>query len=130
VGRGDQVGRVNTYGNFWPFTPGRHIIFDGKLFIPPFGTEQRRIPDVLGTHRLILGDGYLIHGTNDDSSIGGAVSHGCIRVHNKVIKRLARYIPLGTPLDVVRTKAKEKPVKPAKPKKRSKPKRAARPSRT
>src|SRR5690606_21032729 len=42
--RGDDVGRVNQFGNFWPFTPGREIIFDGTIYIPPFGTNQRRVP--------------------------------------------------------------------------------------
>ncbi|HSL72129.1 MAG TPA: L,D-transpeptidase, partial [Longimicrobiales bacterium] len=68
--RGDQVGRVNQYGNFWPFTAGTEIILEGRIFIPPIGTAQRRVPAVLGTHKLEIGDGYLIHGTNEDTSIG------------------------------------------------------------
>jgi hypothetical protein len=94
--RGENVGRVNPFGNFWPFTPGYEIIFDGKIFIPPFGTRQRQIPDVLGTHKLELGDGYLIHGTNDDDSIGGAVSHGCVRMYNDDVAALYEIVPVGT----------------------------------
>ena len=41
--RGNQVGRVNHLGNFWPFTPGMEIIFEGKIFIPPLHTRQRRV---------------------------------------------------------------------------------------
>jgi lipoprotein-anchoring transpeptidase ErfK/SrfK len=41
-----------------------------------------------------------IHGTNAPWLIGQAVSHGCIRVHNSVIRRLARLLPLGTPVRV------------------------------
>ncbi len=96
--RGDQVGRVNHLGNFWPFTPGMEIIFDGKIFIPPYGTVQRQIPDVLGTHKLEMGDGYLIHGTNEEDSIGEAVSHGCVRMYNADVERLYEIVPVGTPV--------------------------------
>jgi lipoprotein-anchoring transpeptidase ErfK/SrfK len=45
------------------------------------------------------GDGQVgIHGTNDPSSIGKAVSHGCIRVPNDVITRMNEILPLGTPV--------------------------------
>lgn len=47
------------------------------------------------------GDGQIgIHGTNDPSSIGQAVSHGCIRVPNEVITQLNELLPLGTPVVV------------------------------
>ena len=39
---------------------------------------------------------YGIHGTNDPSSIGHAVSHGCIRMYNNDVEELARTIPIGT----------------------------------
>ena len=48
------------------------------------------------------GDGQVgIHGTNDPSSIGRPVSHGCVRVANDVITRLATTIPIGTQVTVV-----------------------------
>jgi lipoprotein-anchoring transpeptidase ErfK/SrfK len=48
------------------------------------------------------GDGVIgIHGTNDPSSIGQDVSHGCIRVANDVITEIAGYLPLGTPVEIV-----------------------------
>jgi lipoprotein-anchoring transpeptidase ErfK/SrfK len=44
------------------------------------------------------GDGQIaIHGTNDPSTIGQSVSHGCVRVNNDVILKLAK-LPLGTPV--------------------------------
>ena len=43
---------------------------------------------------------YGIHGTNDPSSIGRAVSHGCIRMHNRDVLELARIVPLGTPVTI------------------------------
>ena len=47
------------------------------------------------------GDGQIgIHGTNQASSIGNAVSHGCVRVPNDVISQLAQLLPLGTPVTI------------------------------
>ncbi|RDY71857.1 L,D-transpeptidase family protein [Halobacillus sp. SY10] len=43
---------------------------------------------------------YGIHGTNNPSSIGKAVSKGCIRMFNKDVEELARTIPLGTPVTI------------------------------
>jgi lipoprotein-anchoring transpeptidase ErfK/SrfK len=48
------------------------------------------------------GDGVIgIHGTNDPSSIGQNVSHGCIRLANDVITEMVDYLPLGTPVEIV-----------------------------
>ncbi|MBI1202302.1 MAG: L,D-transpeptidase family protein [Rhodopseudomonas sp.] len=44
---------------------------------------------------------YAIHGTNDPSSIGRFVSHGCIRMFNADIMDLYRRAPLGTEVVVV-----------------------------
>lgn len=96
--RNMTVGRVNVYGNFWPFSPGTEIIFDEKIFIPPLGSPQRKIPEVLGTRKLEIGDGYLIHGTNEATSIGGAVSHGCVRMYNQDVEWLYQRVPVGTPV--------------------------------
>jgi lipoprotein-anchoring transpeptidase ErfK/SrfK len=47
------------------------------------------------------GDGQVgIHGTNDPSSIGQAVSHGCIRVPNEVAETLNQVLALGTPVTI------------------------------
>lgn len=96
--RDDQVGRVNQYGNFRPFRPGTEIVFEGFIFVPPFGTAQREVPDVLGTRRLILGDGYLIHGTPDEASIGQGASHGCVRMRNADVEILFALVDVGTPV--------------------------------
>ncbi|CAN5629810.1 hypothetical protein BH23GEM9_BH23GEM9_05380 [soil metagenome] len=97
---GDNVGRLNQFGNFWAFPPGMEIIFDGKVFVPPVGTEQRRVPDALGPYKLDTGDGYLLHGTNifNEDSIGEAVSHGCVRLTNEELEHLYRQTPVGTPV--------------------------------
>jgi hypothetical protein len=96
--RGDQVGRVNKFGNFWPFTPGAEIIFEGKIFVPPLGTAQRKVPLVLGTHKLEIGDSYLIHGTDAETTIGEAVSHGCVRMYNEDVARVYSLVPVGAPV--------------------------------
>jgi hypothetical protein len=41
-----------------------------------------------------------IHGTNQPELIPGHVSHGCVRMRNPDIKRLARMLPIGTPLTI------------------------------
>ena len=42
-----------------------------------------------------------IHGTDEPGLIPGRPSHGCIRVPNGAVLRLARLMPLGTPVQVV-----------------------------
>jgi len=41
-----------------------------------------------------------IHGTDAPELIPGRVSHGCIRLRNRDILRLARLMPVGTPLTI------------------------------
>jgi lipoprotein-anchoring transpeptidase ErfK/SrfK len=42
-----------------------------------------------------------IHGTNQPWLLGQAVSHGCVRVANAQILKLARLAPVGTPIRIV-----------------------------
>ena len=77
---------------------GREIVANGNIIIPPYGTNQRKYADVLGTHRLYLGDGYALHGTNNPASIGQSVSHGCIRLRNEDIAQLYEMVAVGTPV--------------------------------
>jgi hypothetical protein len=77
---------------------GHEIIAGGNIVIPPFGTNQRKYKGVLGTHRLDLGDGYGIHGTDEPESIGHSVSHGCVRLRNEDIARLYPMVEVGTPV--------------------------------
>jgi lipoprotein-anchoring transpeptidase ErfK/SrfK len=97
---GNNVGRLNQFGNFYVFPPGMEIIFDGKVFIPPMGTAQRRVPEALGPYKLDTGDGYLIHGTNlfNEDTVGGLVSHGCVRLTNEDLEKLYPLVPVGTPV--------------------------------
>jgi lipoprotein-anchoring transpeptidase ErfK/SrfK len=41
-----------------------------------------------------------IHGTDRPDLIPGRVSHGCIRMRNRDIRRLARLMPVGTPVRI------------------------------
>jgi lipoprotein-anchoring transpeptidase ErfK/SrfK len=77
---------------------GREIVAGGNVIVPPFGTNQRKYAGVLGTHRLNLGDGYALHGTDAPSSIGRAVSHGCVRLRNEDIDYLYSMVATGTPV--------------------------------
>ncbi|WP_330602875.1 L,D-transpeptidase family protein [Anaerosolibacter carboniphilus] len=43
---------------------------------------------------------YGIHGTNNPSSIGRSASHGCIRMRNKDVEDLYRYIKIDTPVTI------------------------------
>ena len=58
----------------------------------------------LSAHSRVLwhfagGDGVVaIHGTDQPWLIGKSASHGCVRVKNAVIRRLAHVLPLGTPV--------------------------------
>jgi lipoprotein-anchoring transpeptidase ErfK/SrfK len=83
-------------GAFRLLPTDEHIVFDGRLFIPPIGTRNRRLDGDLGRFALDLGQGYMIHGTLDEASIGEATTHGCIRVGDEDMAWLFEVIPVGT----------------------------------
>jgi lipoprotein-anchoring transpeptidase ErfK/SrfK len=57
----------------------------------------------MGAAALTLRGGeYASHGTNHPQSIGGFVSHGCIRMHNRDIVELYGMVAVGTPVVVER----------------------------
>lgn len=95
-------GREWRHSQFNPISQGFDIVGDGKLFIPPLDSPQRRVPNALGPVKLVLGDGYLIHGTHDynENSIGLAASHGCIRMANADVEQLFEIVPVGTPVRI------------------------------
>jgi lipoprotein-anchoring transpeptidase ErfK/SrfK len=43
-----------------------------------------------------------VHGTPWPNLLGQAVSHGCVRLHNRDIRYLKSHVPLGTPVKIVR----------------------------
>ncbi len=58
----------------------------------------------MGAAALTLSGGgqYAIHGTNNPGSIGGFVSHGCIRMYNQDIMDLYARVSVGTKVVVLR----------------------------
>ena len=56
----------------------------------------------MGAAALLIGNEYAIHGTNRPGSIGGFVSYGCIRMHNRDIMDLYKRVRWGTKVVVAR----------------------------
>jgi lipoprotein-anchoring transpeptidase ErfK/SrfK len=87
----------------WPTPRGEFYVrnmlygFDDPFYGPiAYGTSARSA--VLTDWP---GGGFIgIHGTNQPGILPGRVSHGCIRLRNPDILRLARLLPVGTPLTV------------------------------
>ena len=87
----------------WPTPKGNFYIrdkvsgFDNPFYGPiAFGTSARSA--VLTDWP---GGGFVgIHGTNEPSLIPGRISHGCVRMRNEDIVRLAGLMPVGTPLTI------------------------------
>jgi hypothetical protein len=103
--RGKVVFRapVGVGQSHWPTPRGEFYIrnqlygFGNPVYGPiAFGTSARS--SVLTDWP---GGGFIgLHGTNQPSILPGRVSHGCIRMRNGDILRLARLMPVGTPLTV------------------------------
>jgi len=100
LNRGECIGDIcargtEVYMADYPVEPGQVIVRGGALVIPPLGTRARQFPDVLGTHRLNLGDGYALHGTQAVKQLGRSVSHGCVRLRNEDIAQLFEMASVG-----------------------------------
>lgn len=83
-------------GRFWIRTRLR-ALEGGTIYGPyAFGT---------GAYSVLSdwpGGGVIgIHGTNQPELIPGRPSHGCVRVPNPDIRRLARLMPIGTPVRII-----------------------------
>ena len=100
-GRAIWKSRIGVGKRGTPTPAGRFYIreklispFGGTIYGPlAFGTSAYS-----GLSEWPRGGVIGIHGTNQPGILPGRVSHGCIRVPNKNIRRLARLMPLGTPL--------------------------------
>jgi lipoprotein-anchoring transpeptidase ErfK/SrfK len=95
-----------------------HSIIESKRVRPAWAPpddikrENPRLPNVIaggapnnpmGVAALVLNGGkYAIHGTNNPGSIGGFVSHGCIRMYNQDVTDLYDRVSVGTPVIVMR----------------------------
>jgi lipoprotein-anchoring transpeptidase ErfK/SrfK len=105
------VGRAGMQWTGTAYISGRYI---QPAWSPPADIKRRnpKLPAVIaggspknpmGAAALTLTGGeYAIHGTNSPGSIGGFVSHGCIRMHNRHIMDLYARVSLGTTVVVTR----------------------------
>ena len=72
--------------------------------IPPEDDPRRRLPGVMGTTAIYLGDGIAIHGTNsprlllDPDPERRRISHGCIRLTNEAARALYHMVEVGMPV--------------------------------
>lgn len=66
------------------------------LPVPPQGHSSRREANVLGDYALILGDGYMIHGTLYQRLIGSPVTHGCVRLLDDDLETIYKTLPIGS----------------------------------
>ncbi len=106
---------VGKRGMAWAGT----AFIDGKYIKPGWSAPESirkdyaRLPIVvpggspsnpMGAAAMTLSGGgeYAIHGTNNPGSVGGFVSHGCIRMYNADIMDLYNRAGYGTPVVVLR----------------------------
>src|SRR6476661_5481208 len=94
--RNEQVGIIVPDSGWEALPLDEEVVFDDTLYMPPLGTKNRRIYGELGSYRLDMGDGYLIHGTPEESTVGDAVTHGCVRLKEDDISWLYANVPNGT----------------------------------
>jgi lipoprotein-anchoring transpeptidase ErfK/SrfK len=92
------IGKASTptpRGTFWV---RERLRGDGKAYGPwAFGTSAySSISD--WPNGGVVG----IHGTNEPNLVPGRPSHGCVRLRNDKIRQLARLMPVGTPVSIVR----------------------------
>lgn len=98
VVRDSLVGVIGPDSVFAALPTDEEVVFDSTLYVPPVGTKNREIDGELGRYKLDLGEGYLLHGTPHETSIGRAETHGCIRLRDEDITWLYENIPVGTPV--------------------------------
>jgi hypothetical protein len=96
IRRGDRIGILSRNGDFEALPREHSLMFEGTLYIPPFGTINRQVPEVLGKYRINLGEAILIHGTNDPIAVGFPATHGCIRLDDDDIEFVYDNTPVGT----------------------------------
>jgi len=81
------IGKPSTPSPVGSWTIVNKRILDGRL--------------VFGTRWLGLSKPkYGIHGTNNPSSIGKAVSLGCIRMYNHDVEHIFTMVRIGTPVEI------------------------------
>ena len=88
-------------------TPTGPFFVDGIVKVPDpdgvYGAYQVSVSgfsDVYSTFGGGVGQ-IALHGTNHPELVGTPVSHGCVRLTNDNITKVAALAPLGTPVDIV-----------------------------
>ena len=102
-GRAIFTTRVGVGKPYWPTPAGEFYVreritgFSDPIYGPiAFGTNARS--NVLTDWP---GGGFIgIHGTDQPEILPGRVSHGCVRMPNAAILRLARLMSVGTPVTI------------------------------
>ncbi len=99
---------VGKAGKAWSGTGMIRGKYIAPAWSPPRAVKREKpwLPDYIpggtagnpmGAAAMLLNvDQYAIHGTNAPSSIGGFVSFGCIRMHNRDILDLFKRVKVGT----------------------------------
>jgi len=64
--------------------------------VPPPNSPLRKVKGHLGKFALDLGDGIMIHGTEEFDSIGRKASHGCIRLPDDMLETVYNTAAVGT----------------------------------
>ncbi|HET9038846.1 MAG TPA: L,D-transpeptidase [Gemmatimonadales bacterium] len=88
----------------WPTPKGQFYIRDRLQGFPPGGIYGAMAFGLNARSSVLTdwpGGGFVgIHGTNQPYLLPGRVSHGCIRMRNRDILRLARLMRVGTPVTI------------------------------
>jgi lipoprotein-anchoring transpeptidase ErfK/SrfK len=107
VQRGEEVVLETAIGVGTEDTPTIGGEFYTWVLIDPtnagYGSYAYGLSGFSSLEQFAGGDGRMgIHGTDDDSSIGRKVSHGCIRVPDEVVVELVEEVglPLGVPVTI------------------------------
>ena len=79
--------------------PDWAFIEEGKK-VPAPDSPTRLVKGKLGKYALDLGDGILLHGTDDPNSFGRKVSHGCIRMQDDMLETVYEAAEVGTEVHI------------------------------
>lgn len=98
---------ATTAGIGAPQTPtptGRYYVNQRLLAADPSGPFGPGGIGISGFSPVLIdwaqGGPIAIHGTNDPSSVGRSVTHGCIRIENRLLRRLLRATETGSPVNI------------------------------
>ena len=88
-------------------TPVGSFTIVNKLENPPWFKPGVVVPpespdNILGSRWMGFDlEGYGIHGTNQDESLGQQITQGCIRMSNSDVEELFAIVPTGTKVIIV-----------------------------